>query len=216
MYFAIQSSENLMRELNRALGDIVEIRAQIAAGTAFRGYGPTTVAVTGIMGFATATLQSLWPNIFAYNVQAFVISWIVTGGICAVAVCIEMRGRSRRLHSYLANTMIKQALEQFLPAAAASLFVPLFFLRFSPQSIWMMPGLWQLFVSLGIFASIRTLPRRIGLGGIWYFLSGFVSLLLANTSHVLSPWLMGIPFFAGQLLMATILFFSVERANEEE
>ena len=205
-----------MRELNRALGDIVEIRTQIAAGTAFRGYGPTTVAVTGIMGFATATVQSLWPNLFAYNAQAFVISWVVTGGICAIAVSMEMRGRSRRLHSYLANTMIKQALEQFLPAAAACLFVPMFLLRFSPQSIWLMPGLWQLFVSLGIFASIRTLPRRIALGGIWYFLSGFVCLLIANTSHILSPWLMGIPFFAGQSLMATILFFSVEGADEEE
>lgn len=205
-----------MRELNRALGDIVEIRTQIAAGTAFRGYGPTTVAMTGIMGFATAAAQSFWPNLFAYNARAFVISWIVTGGLCALAVCMEMQGRSRRLHSYLANTMIKQALEQFLPAAAASLFVPLFLLRFSSQSIWMMPGLWQLFVSLGIFASIRTLPRMIALGGIWYFLSGFVSLLLANTSHVLSPWLMGIPFFVGQVLMATILFFSVESTDEEE
>ncbi len=205
-----------MRELNRALGDIVEIRTQIAAGTAFRGYGPTTVALTGIMGFAAATVQSLWPDYFAYNAKTFVISWVVTGVICAVAICMEMRGRSRRLHSYLADTMIKQALEQFLPAAAASLFVPLFLLRFSPQSIWMMPGLWQLFVSLGIFASIRTLPRRIALGGFWYFLSGFVSLLLASTSHVLSPWLMGIPFFVGQLLMAAIFFFSVERANEEE
>jgi hypothetical protein len=205
-----------MRELNRALADILEIRTQIAAGTAFRGYGPTTVALTGVIGIATATMQSLWSNLFAHSAQAYIFCWIVTGGICAAAICIEMQGRSRRLHSYLADALINQALEHFLPAAAACLFVPLFLLRFAPQSLWMMPGLWQLFVSLGIFASIRNLPRKMTLGAAWYFLSGFASLLFASNSHVLSPWLMGVPFFAGQLLMAAMLFLSAEIVDEKE
>ena len=205
-----------MRELNRALADILEIRTQIAAGTAFRGYGPTTVAMTGVIGFATATMQSVWPNRFAYSAQAYIVCWIVTGGICATVIRIEMQGRSRRLHSYLADALINQALEQFLPAAAASLFVPLFLLRFSPQSLWMMPGLWQLFVSLGIFASIRNLPRKMTLGAAWYFLSSFATLLLASKSRILSPWLMGLPFLAGQLLMAAMLYLSAGAADEKE
>ena len=36
-----------MRDLDKALADIIAIRSQIAAGTAFRGYGPATVAATG-------------------------------------------------------------------------------------------------------------------------------------------------------------------------
>jgi hypothetical protein len=204
-----------MRELNRALADILEIRTQIAAGTAFRGYGPTAVAATGAIGFAAAAAQSFWPDVFAYSAAVFVTFWIATGGICAVAVWIEMRGRSRRIHSYLADTMITQALEQFLPAAAASLLVPLFLLRFSPQSVWMMPGLWQLFVSFGIFASIRTLPRKMMLGGVWYFLSAFLSLILADQSRALSPWLMGLPFLGGQFLMAALLFLTGEAVSEE-
>jgi hypothetical protein len=206
----------MMRELNRALADILEIRTQIAAGTAFRGYGPTTVAMTGVIGLATATIQSFWPNLFAYSAQAYIICWMVTGGICAAAIRIEMQGRSRRLHSYLADTLINQALEQFLPAATASVFVPLFLLRFAPQSLWMMPGLWQLFVSLGVFASIRNLPRKMTLGAAWYFLSGFATLLWASKFHILSPWLMGFPFFAGQFLMAAMLFLSAGAADEKE
>jgi hypothetical protein len=161
-------------------------------------------------------MQGLWPHLFAFSSQSFIIFWIITGGICAAAVQIEMHGRSRRLHSNLADAMIGQALEQFLPAAAASLFLPFLLLRFSPQSIWLMPGLWQLFVSLGIFASIRTLPRGMALGGAWYFLSGFVCLLLASQSHLLAPWFMGLPFFIGQLLMAAILLLSSEASNEED
>ncbi len=41
-----------MSDLDKALADIFAIRSQIAAGTAFRGYGPAAVAVTGGLALA--------------------------------------------------------------------------------------------------------------------------------------------------------------------
>jgi hypothetical protein len=35
-----------MRDLDKALADITAIRTQIAASTAFRGYGPAALAAT--------------------------------------------------------------------------------------------------------------------------------------------------------------------------
>jgi hypothetical protein len=210
--------EIVLQELNRALADIHAIRTQIAAGAAFRGYGPTTVALTGMIGLAAALMQGHWPQLFAANERMFILFWMATGCVCAAAVYVEMQIRSRRLHASLASTLTSQALEEFMPAAVASVFVPLFLLRFAPQSLWMMPGLWQLFVSLGIFASIRNFPRRMSLGAAWFFTSGFVSLLFAagSTSHVSSPWLMGLPFFFGQVLMAGLLFSCAETGDEKE
>jgi hypothetical protein len=205
-----------MRELNKALADILEIRTQIAAGTSFRGYGPTAIAATGVIGLLTAGLQAVRPDIFAGSATRYVLCWLAASSVCAVAMRIEMQGRSRRLHSHLAETMINQAIEQFMPAAAAALFLPLFLLRYAPDSIWIIPGLWQLFVSLGIFASVRSLPRSMALAGGWYFLSGFVCLVWANASHALSPWMMGVPFFLGQMLMAVILHFSSQGSHEED
>ena len=49
-----------MRDLDKALADIFAIRSQIAAGTAFRGYGPAAVAATGGLALATALLQFWW------------------------------------------------------------------------------------------------------------------------------------------------------------
>src|ERR1700730_3080760 len=49
-----------MRDLDKALADIFAIRNQIAAGTAFRGYGPATVAATSGIALLTAILQFLW------------------------------------------------------------------------------------------------------------------------------------------------------------
>src|SRR5258708_24782083 len=57
--FAPQSSEKEMRDLDKALADIFAIRSQIAAGTAFRGYGPATVAATGGFALFTAPFQFL-------------------------------------------------------------------------------------------------------------------------------------------------------------
>jgi hypothetical protein len=80
----------------------------------------------------------------------------------------------------------------------------------------MLPGLWQVLVSLGVFASVRSLPRTIALAGSWYFLSGFTVLLLASQSHALSPWTMGLPFAAGQLLMAALLHFASGENDAED
>ena len=205
-----------MRDINKALSDIGEIRTQIAAGTSFRGYGPATIVATGVVGIATAIAQSIFRIGPDTAPALFVWSWVGAGVLSAAMVRIEMQGRSRRHHSGLADAMIAQAIEQFLPAAAACLFIPIFLLRFEPRVLWMMPGIWQLFVSLGIFASVRTLPRNIIMVAGFYFVSAFASLLLADDSHARAPWLMGVPFLAGQMLMAAILYFSAGESDDED
>ena len=52
--------------------------------------------------------------------------------------------------------------------------------------------------------------------GAWYFLAGFVTLVLASRDHMLSPWTMGLPFVIGQLLMATIIHFASGESDAEE
>jgi len=80
--------------------------------------------------------------------------------------------------------------------------------QFAPETLWMLPGFWQVLVSLGVFASARSLPGAVILAGVWYFVAGFVTLLLAAESHALSPWSMGLPFGIGQFLLAAILHFA--------
>ena len=203
-----------MRDVDKALADILEIRSRIASHTDFRGYGPMTIAVTGAIGLSTAAAQSIWG--LASTPFLFVAQWLGTAALCAVVIGLEMAGRSKRLHSSLADAMIYQAIEQFLPATAASVFFPILIVEFSPQNSWMLPGLWQVFVSLGIFASMHNWPRSMMWAGAWYFVSGFVCLLLASQTNTISPWMMGIPFLLGQFLMATILYFSTGGMDGED
>jgi len=197
-----------MRDLDKALADILAIRTQIAAGTAFRGYGPATVAATGGIALLTAILQFLWLDNPTANPLTFFSEWTVAALLSAALIWTEMRARSRRHHSGLADAMIQQAVEQFLPASVAGVLLAILLWKFAPETLWMLPGLWQVLVSLGVFASVRLLPRSIALAGAWYFLSGFAVLVLASQSHALSPWTMGLPFVVGQVLMSALLYFA--------
>jgi hypothetical protein len=205
-----------MRDLDKALADILAIRSQIAAGTAFRGYGPATVAATGGVALLTAILQFLWLDDPTANPMTFFAGWTAAALLSAVLIWIEMRARSRRHHSGLADAMIQQAVEQFLPAGVAGVLLAILLWKFAPETLWMLPGLWQLLVSLGLFASVRSLPRSIALAGAWYFLSGFAVLVLSSQSHALSPWTMGLPFVAGQLLTAALLYFASGEDDVED
>ena len=46
-----------MTELRQALDDISAIRTQVARGTQFRGYGPVSIASTGVLALAVAAAQ---------------------------------------------------------------------------------------------------------------------------------------------------------------
>ncbi|WP_024516434.1 hypothetical protein [Bradyrhizobium sp. Tv2a-2] len=205
-----------MRDLDKALADIMAIRSQIAAGTAFRGYGPAAIAATGGVALLTAVLQYLWLDDPTANPLAFLLGWAFAAAVSALMIWFEMQARSRRHHSGLADAMIHQALEQFLPSGIAGVLLAVVLWKFAPETLWTLPGLWQLLVSLGVFASVRSLPRSVALAGAWYFVAGFVVLVLASQSHALSPWTMGLPFAIGQWLMAAIIYFASGETDVED
>src|SRR5213078_3492244 len=98
-------AEAPMRDLDKALSDIFTIRNQIAAGTAFRGYGPATIAGTGGLALITATGQFLWLDDPTGSPLTFFGGWVATALVSAVMIGIEMQARSRRHHSGLADAM---------------------------------------------------------------------------------------------------------------
>ena len=203
-----------MEELDRALADITAIRSQLARGTEFRGYGPMTVAATGFLAVIAAGVQALWLPNPASDLLGYVAIWVAAAAISILLIGIEMVARSRRIHSGLADEMIHAAIEQLLPAAVAGTLITFVLARFAPESLWMLPGLWQILFSLGIFASCRLLPKALFAVGAWYLASGLVC--LAVDGNAWSPLAMGIPFGLGQLMMAAILHRALGGVDGED
>jgi hypothetical protein len=203
-----------MNELNRALGDISSIRRQMARSTEFRGYGPATLAATGLIAVLAAGIQAILLPDPAVHIWSYLSIWICTAGLSAALTGIQMYTRTRRMHSGMSQEMMHMAVEQFLPSVGAGLLITLVLVRYVPSALWMIPGIWQVIFSLGVFSSCRFLPRPMLAAGAWYLLTGLVCISLGG-SRALSPWAMGIPYGAGQLLVAAILLFSAHEATDE-
>ena len=203
-----------MNDLDKALGDIGSIRRQVAHSTEFRGYGPATLASTGALAIAAAGAQALWLPDPANHIAAYLSIWIWTAALSAALIGTEMYARTRRIHSGMADEMIHMAVEQFMPSVAVGGLVTLVLVHFVPGALWMIPGMWQVIFSLGVFSSCRFLPRPMAAAGAWYLLTGLTCLSLAD-NRALSPWAMGIAYGAGQVLVAAILLFTATEDKDE-
>ena len=198
-----------MRDLDRALADIAAIRTQVARGAEFRGYGPMTVAATSFLAVAAGVVQRIWLPDAATQTVSYLLLWIATATVSVILIGAETVARTRRIHSGIADEMIHAATEQFIPAGVAGALLTFVLFRTAPQSLWMLPGLWQIIFSLGFLASCRSLPKPMFAVGVWYLASGLACLAFASGEHALSPWAMALPFGVGQLMMAAILYWGV-------
>jgi hypothetical protein len=204
-----------MTDLYKALAEIDAIRGQMARAMEFRGYGPATLATTGLLALLASAVQSYWFKDPARDIAAYLAIWITTAAVSVIIISIETIARTRRVHSGIAREMIHSALEQFLPAIVAGLLLTVVLARCAPQSLWMLPGLWQVIFSLGVFSSCQFLPRPMFAVGVWYLAAGLTCLALGRGDWALSPWSMGVPFGIGQLLVAAVLQFDYQESDEE-
>lgn len=197
-----------MKDLQEALSEIQTIRSQVARGTEFRGYGPASIAVSGILALLVAAAQAKWMMKHArIDLTTWLSVWAGTAAVSVLLTGLETFVRARRVHVGFAREMVQSAIEQFLPAVTVGFLLTVVMVRAAPQDCWMLPGLWQLIFSLGVFASCRFLPRQMFAVGVWYLAAGLTCVAIGSVTRTLSPWTMGIPFGVGQLFVAGVLQF---------
>ena len=186
----------------------------MASTTEFRGYGPATLAATGVFAVVAALMQRVWVADPVHHISAWLSLWVGTAALSAVLTGVQMYTRSRRIHSALSDEMIRMAVEQFLPSVGAGLLLTVVIVHYVPAVVWMLPGIWQVVFSLGIFSSCRFLPRPMIAAGAWYLLTGLGFIAMAGDA-AFSPWAMGLPFGLGQLLVAAILLLGSSENSDE-
>jgi hypothetical protein len=201
-------------ELRDALTQIAEIRLQMARSEVFRGYRALPVAFSGLLAFAAAGLQAAWIPDPSRQLGAYLGLWIGAAVLSAAAAGCGMvlAGSAaspwRRRITWL-------AVEQFVPCLVAGGMVTAVLVNAQPEALWLLPGLWQVLFSLGVFASCRLLPRPTFAVAVFYLATGIACMALARAESALAPWAMGVPFGVGQLLAAAILYWTLERPDAE-
>jgi hypothetical protein len=203
-----------MTDIDSALRHVARIRDQLAASTRFQGFAPAIVAATGALALALALYQT-WTTEPTTDARPALVQWIMLAVICTAMIGTEAVIRARRFHRAMADTMINTALRQFLPCGMAGAIAGIVILTRAPDQVWMLPGLWQLLVAVGICASLVSLSRQMAWAAGWYFIAGAASLLCMSEGNAFSPWSMGLPFGLGQLLVALVLQRAAKSARHD-
>ncbi|MBS0266388.1 MAG: hypothetical protein JSS02_30940 [Planctomycetes bacterium] len=203
-------------ELHDALAQLSEIRIHVARTEPFRGYRAATTGFSALVAVAVALVQPVVVPHPGDHPVRYLQLWICAALLSSGVVALEMAIRCRRSGSPTAVRTTRLALEPLLPSLLAGASLTLVLVQFATESLWMLPGLWSLLFSLGIFASVRLLPRPT-IWVAWYYLAcGLGSLALAQGDLAFSPWAMGVPFGGGQILGAMVLFFTLERPDDRQ
>ncbi|WP_165245694.1 hypothetical protein [Paludisphaera soli] len=201
-------------ELKEALVQITEIRTQMARSEVFRGYRAVPAAFSGAVALAAAAVQALTIPDPMQQYPAYLALWIGTAVVSGGSAVMEMLIRARNAGSSLTREQTALAMEQFFPCLAAGALVTLVIARSAPALVWILPGLWQLFYSLGIFATSRLLPRPMSGVAVFYAACGATVLATSQGEWALNPLAMGLPFGLGQLLAAAVLYRTLERDHD--
>jgi hypothetical protein len=197
--------------LDDALSQIAQIRLQLARSEVFRGYRAATTGFTALVALLASLIQAYWlPN----TPKAYVALWLGAAALSVTVVGVEMFVSCRRARSTLRNQMTLSAVEQFMPSLVAGALLTFVLVRYAPDALWLMPGVWAMLFGLGVFASRRLLPRGAGAVGFWYLLTGLCSIVVASRCRDVFPaWHMAVMFGIGQLALAGMLYWNLERPD---
>jgi hypothetical protein len=203
-------------DLQEALAQISEIRQQVARSETFRGYRAAPVAFSGLVACLAAALQHTLIPEPAQNLIAYLGLWVGSAVLSMAVTGLVMCWYCKQSESSLTHTNTRLAVGQFLPSVVAGGLVTVALFQQATHCVWMLPGLWSIFFSLGIFASYRVLPKATFWVGVYYLVAGVLCLVWAKDEFAFSPWAMGVPFGLGQFLSAGILYWTLERKLDDE
>jgi hypothetical protein len=201
-------------ELHEALTQIADIRRQIVCTQTFRGYRAVPLASGGALAIVIAALQPLLIAEPERELIRYLVLWSAVAATAASLVLVDI-WRRRRLQDCPHGALTRLAGEQFAPCVVAGGLLTLVIATHTPQVAWLLPGLWAVLFSLGVFASYRLLPKAAFAVGAWYLVCGCVLVALGPEYAGLRPWTMGLAFGCGQLLTAAALAYDRNEDADE-
>jgi len=140
-------------ELHEALLQISAIRHQMARSEQFRGYRAAPVAVSGLVAFAAGAVQASLIDDPQRQLASFLALWVCVAVLSQTICFADVWRRYRRSSGLLHQETTHLALGQFCPSLVAGALLTFVVVRSVPQSAGMLPGLWAILFSMGLFAS---------------------------------------------------------------
>ncbi len=206
-------------QLHEALSDIAEIKAVLDRNQSYRGFRSIAIGISAALVLLGAFVQlhyditrfpsrylQVWLCVATASLAVTVVEMIVRGRISNDLVVWKMHGR---VATSLAPSFFVGAL-----VTAALVIDTRNTLTLSRDNVWLLPGVWALIYSLGLFNCCNLLHRTTRFAACYFLISGFLYLVLNWNYRVVEAWQMVAIFGVGQLLLAAILYWKVERVGD--
>lgn len=203
-------------DLHEALSQISEIRQHVARTETYRGFRAAPVAFSGLVACVAAVFQAAFISDPAANLPFYLCLWVGSAVGCLIFTGVTMYWHCLKSASTLTRSNTLLAIGNFAPSVVAGGLVTFVLYQIETPCQWMLPGLWAIFFSFGVFAIYRLLPKATFGIGVFYLLAGVFSLIWARDANAFSPWAMAVPFGVGQLVAAGILYWTLERNNDDD
>lgn len=202
--------------VDKALEQISEIHEQMAKSQLYRGYRAVPAVFSGVLAFVAAWIQPL--IISGTDPRYYVLYWtLVAMAAVFIAGGSIIYGFLKEKELY-ARQRVTVVVGQLAPSLAVGAIITVAFLVSKDRRlISFLPGIWALLYGLGLFASKPFLPRMMGWVAVIYVLCGCVLLYRAASLETvtISPWETGAPFGVGQILGGLIIYWKLERKNDD-
>ena len=201
-------------KLDLALRQISEIHGHLERSEVYRGYRSVPVGVTGLCALVAAAVQiRLFPPTTPLD---FVWFWVGVAGLCAGIWAWGVLHHVLYLGDAVTRRRTIRVVGQFVPSLVVGFAVTMILARGGGEHISLLPGLWAMIFGLGVFASRPNLPRAIGWVALFYLVAGSLLLQVSEAGGIPSAWGMAVTFGGGQLATAVILYWNIERQDDDE
>ena len=190
----------------RALSDIREIGDTLARAQHTSCFRAAPIALTAIIAFAFAMLPGVCIEPMAAGQSFFVYYWLGIAILNLLIVCVDLGVRYLKTDSELQRGKTRNSLYQFTPCVFIGAYSTLTLLPLGRHSDSLLPGLWCVLMSLGIFATVNNAPKAMVFPAAFYAIAGGLFWRFEEWTVELGAWSMGLSFGIGQAWMALVLW----------
>ena len=204
-------------QLKEALSDIAEMRALLDRNQAYRGFRSIAIGLSALFVLIGGYCQLHYD--LRINPSGYLDIWLCVAISSLIVTTIEMivRGRiSNDLGVWKMHGKVALSLTPSFVVGAIVTGVLVIQSRndaVATENLWLLPGVWSLVYSLGLFAVCHLLHPTTRWAALYFLLTGCLYLILNWSQHNVEAWHMIAIFGVGQLLLAGILYWKVERRS---
>lgn len=190
----------------QALSDIREIGDILARTQHTSCIRPAPIACTAVAAIVAASFADVTTHPMLVGDRSFVSYWLAVAVVCAAMIAIDLGRRYWTTDSELQRGRTRVAIYQFAPCLLVGGFATLCLLPVIEHPSSLLPGLWCIIVSLGIFATLSNAPPAMIFPAAFYAIIGGLFWRFDEWAVGLGSWSMGFAFGIGQLWTALILW----------